>query len=271
MNQARIAPPLGQLQRWFASVTTNPQGVLEGAHLSRRLERLVTAGPKLSAVERLRIYSDGYVARLVECLLDDYPALAHALGDETFEALCRDYIAEHPSRSRSLNGFGQAMAAFCAERAETWAPCAADLARLEWALVEVVHEPQTRALTSAALAAAGPGLPSARFVLSPCLRLLRLDYPVNAFYQAYRDGAAAELPERAEASVAVFRQELTLWRQDLEPLAALLLDALGRGETLESAVALLANRAPYSDLAAKLPQWLGSWVENGFFQSLEAH
>jgi len=262
---------LRRVQRWFASITTNPDGVLGGADRSCQLERLVTRGPQLGAAERLQIYSDGYFARLVECLLDDYPALAFALGESAFEALCRDYIASHPSRSRSLNRFGEKMAEFCATRPEPWALFAADLARLEWALVEVVHEPQCAPLTSAALAAAGERLAGARFGLSPSLRVLSFRYPVNAFYQQYREQRSPALPEPSETGVAVFRQGLTLWRYDLEPLAARLLDDLRQGATLESAVASIAQRAPFGELAGKLPQWLGRWVESGFFRNLDCH
>ena len=56
---AASAPSLRELQRWFASVTTHPQGVLEGhpnPRRSQKLERLVTPGPQLSAIDRVQIY-----------------------------------------------------------------------------------------------------------------------------------------------------------------------------------------------------------------------
>jgi hypothetical protein len=195
------APSLRELQRWFASVTTHPAGVLDGRlghERSQKLERLVTPGPRLSAVERVQIYQQGYFARLVECLLDDYPALSYALGDATFEALARAYIEKHPSRSRSLNAYGQHLATFCRSRPEAWASCAADLARLEWALVEVIHEPVDQRLAPDALAKIPAARwQTARLLPSRGMRLLDFDYPVNDFFQAFRDERAPELPERA--------------------------------------------------------------------------
>ena len=271
------APGLRQLQRWFASVTTHPQGVLEGGLnplRSRQLERFVTRGPQQSAVERLQIYNDGYFARLVECLTDDYPVLCYALGEPDFEALARAYIESYPSRSRSLNAYGQHMAAFCRARAEAWSGFAADLARLEWAMVEVVHEPVSGSLTLEALSTiSAAGWQTARLRPSRGLRLLAFDYPVNDFFQAFRDEGEPELPERAPTATAVYRQGLTLWRMGLEPRAALLLKDLLSGVPLGVAVAALEGRVSVvnagDELTQLLPQWLGSWVRSGFFSGVE--
>lgn len=274
---AASAPALRQLQRWFASVTTHPEGIIEG-HVgrprSRKLERLVTPGPQLSAIERMQIYNDGYFARLVECLTDDYPALSYALGEETFSSLARGHIEQHPSRSRSLNAFGEHLAALCRTRSEPWAHFASDLARLEWALVEVVHEPASVGLPPDALARVPAGRwQTARLLPNPGLRVLGFDYPVNDFFQAFRDERTPEIPTPAPTATAVYRQGLALWRMGLEPRAALLLKELLSGVPLATAVATLEKRSQAAgtsgDLAVLLPQWLGSWVQSGFFRGIE--
>lgn len=76
---------------------------------------LVTPGPRLGAAERVEIYRDGYRARLVECLADDYAAVRSAIGADAFEAAARGYIDAYPSRSPSLNAFGRAMPDFLEE------------------------------------------------------------------------------------------------------------------------------------------------------------
>jgi hypothetical protein len=263
----KAAPRLRELQRWFASVATHPQGLLEG----QRLERLLTPGPQLSARERLQIYNDGYFARLLECLADDYPAVRYALGEDDFAQLARAYIAQFPSRSPSLNAYGKPMAAFCRTLSQPWADFAADLARLEWALVEIVHEPISTGLTSETLAALPPSRwQAARLVPSRCLRVLSFDYPVNHFFQAFRDEQSPDVPARAASSTAVYRQGQALWRMDLDPRAALLLEDLVAGAPLAAAVAALEgrSRAAGDELAQLLPQWLGSWVQSGFFRGI---
>jgi hypothetical protein len=274
---AARAASLRELQRWFASVCSHPDGLLSGGlpgWRSQKLERLLTPGPQLSALDRMQIYHDGYFARLVECLTDDYPALSYALGEETFSSLARAYIASHPSRSRSLNAYGQHMESFCRARSEPWAGFAADLARLEWALVEIVHEPVSESLAFDELAT----IPAARWqrarlLPSRALRVLGFDYPVNDFFRAFREERAPQLPERAPSATAVYRQGLALWRMDLEPRAALLLKDLVSGVPLPAAVARLEtqSRAPGTshELASLLPEWLGSWVQSGFFRRVE--
>lgn len=276
MSTARAAS-LRELQRWFASVCSHPDGLLAGgqpAWRSQKLERLVTPGPRLSAMDRMQIYHDGYFARLVECLTDDYPALSHALGEQTFWSLSREYIVSHPSRSPSLNAYGRHVAAFCRARSEPWAGFAADLASLEWALVEVVHEPACNGLAEGALATISAARwQTARLLPSPGLRLLVFDYPVNDFFRAFREDREPPLPERRSSATAVYRRGLTLWRMDLEPRAALLLRELISGVPLAAAVARAEKRSQAAgtsaELAGLLPQWLGSWVQAGFFRSVE--
>ncbi len=273
---ASTAPGLRELQRWLASVTTHPDGVVgapPGEGRRETLECMITAGPQLSALQRVQIYNDGYFARLLECLSDDYPALGYALGEETFTSLARAYIAQHPSRSRSLNAFGEKLAAFCRARSEPWAHFAADLARLEWALVEVVHEPVSEGLAPDALARIpAADWQAARLLPSAGVRLLGFDYPVNDFYQAFRDELSPAMPGRAPSATAVYRQGLTLWRMGLEPRAAVLLKQLLSGVPLAAAVATLELRSRAAgtndDLAQRLPRWLGSWVQSGFFRGL---
>jgi hypothetical protein len=259
---------LVELERWFASITKAREVPDDTA------ARLVTAGPKLTASERIKIYQDGYFARLTECLADDYPALAYALGEMAFEGLCSGYIAAHPSRSTSLNYYGSKMADHCRTRTEPWAAFACDLARLEWALVEIVHEPRGDALPPHALSHLTPDdLARARLVPNPALRVLLCDYPVNAYYRSFREELAPALPEAAASGVAVYRSGLTLWRVDLEPRAAALLADLVSGMSLERALIAAAARAGASEavvaLAQALPRWLESWMRDGFFQHIE--
>jgi hypothetical protein len=261
---------LRELQRWFVSATTGR----EAHDCAEEVAHVVSAGPALTAAARLAIYHSGYHARLVECLADDYPALRFALGEDAFEALCGDYVGRYPSRSRSLNGFGENMACHCEARAEPWAGFATDLAKLEWALVEIVHEPLGRALTADALGAIAPSkLGSVRLAGHRAFRLLHCKYPVNAFYEAFREGASPARPRREASAIAVYRDGLFLRRMDLEPRAALLLSDLLRGLSLEEAVAVAAARAGEDgarELASALSHWLESWVRSGFFQRIEA-
>lgn len=250
---------LPELQRWFISAVTDSN--------TPQTTPFVTPGPALSAAARLQIYRDGYLARFVECLREDYPALAYALGEATFTALCHDYVAQHPSRSPSLNAYGQHLAAFCRGRAQPWAHFAADLAHLEWALVEVVHEPLRTPLTSRELASLPAAqLTRARFTPSATLRVQSYQYPINDFYQAFCNDDAPELPAPSSSALAISRSGLSLWRQPLALAAATLLQDLLSGMPLADAVTALAGTEDGAGLASKLPVWLGSFMDNGYFE-----
>jgi hypothetical protein len=61
----------------------------------------VPTGVDLGA--RLRVYTDGYPARIIEALAETFPAIAHILGDATFAALGKRYVAKlrrAPTRAR---------------------------------------------------------------------------------------------------------------------------------------------------------------------------
>jgi len=282
MSKPAAMPELERAQTWLLSVTTDPAGVSAGIRHAAslgvgvleasELERLVTPGPRLTALERVAIYHEGYFARLVECLLDDYPAVAHLLGADAFERLAREYITATPSRSPSLNAYGRAMPDFLRARSEPWSAFAAELAELEWALVESIHSEAPSPLAPAALSAVrADDWPHVRFAPSPALRLLAFRYPVNPFYQAFRSGAEPVLPPPEPSHVAVHREGMTLFRHDLTPLAARLLTTLTRGTPLGAALATLERDSSPSELAlvqSHLSDWFGTWLSAGFFTAL---
>jgi hypothetical protein len=248
-------------------------------------DQRLTAGPKLGARERLEVYRRGYRARLLECLADDYPVLKHALGEEAFDALGGAYIARFPSTAPNLNDYGRHMAALCAEGGRAFE---ADLARLEWAIVEVIHAPVAPPLTMDRLAVIPlEAWGGARLVASRAVRVLRHEHPVNDFFQAVRDGRAASVPEReasfssgsalceraapassfgsalserAAPATAVYRSGVTVWRMGLTPPMAAVLEALLAGAMLEPSLTHAAGEPPDRVMAS-----FREWIAGGLF------
>jgi len=258
------APGLDGLQRWLFERVTSPEAAVLGAGA----EHVSPGG--LPAAARLDVYRHGYFARLSECLADDYPAVAYALGPEAFEALCRSYIVAHPPRSASLNFYGAEFAGFCRRRGEALA-FEADLARLEWAVVEAIHADAAQVLDPTALGTLGAERwAAARLVPSPALRLLRVTYPVFDYYRAFLAGEAPERPSPEATAVAVCRRGDDVWRLELaEPLAQLLA-RLVAGERL--AVALDQATGPALDALGPgaLQRAFGDWVACGLFAAITA-
>jgi hypothetical protein len=252
---------LGSLQAWFQRSILQ-----EGSPRARVAGRFVKPSSSLSALERVQIYRDAYRERLVECLIDDYPALEYALGSEVFAQLCREYIAAHPSRSPSLNFFGKRMAAFCRSR-EGWElrRFAGDLAALEWALVEVLHAKFEPSVTQEALSRlTSAAWVQARFVPSQAVRVVRSHYPVNSYLQAFRKDERPEIPAPRRAVTVVWRQDLTVWRRELDRLEANVLTRLLSGVPIARALRAIEGSAANRD-PNPVAGWFRRWVSDGFF------
>ena len=273
--------PLHLLQRWFVSVVTH-DGPLEealaaaelgpalGVTCGAELSRVLTAGSRLGPLERMAVYHGGYRARLVECLADDYPAVVHALGEDAFGDVASSYITRCPSRSPNLNAFGR----FFPQHLEQQAGDAflADLARLEWALVEAVHAEPGHSWQGDLTALPPEAWAGLRLAPQPSLRIILARYPVDAYYQAFRDDAAPPRPERAPSATAVVRRDDRVWRIRIEEATAPLLERLAGGmplgEALAETEALLADAegAPLSpDVVLRA---FREWVRLGLFAGL---
>lgn len=267
---------LGSLQRWFAEAITHrgplTEGILRAPLLSDETElaHVLTAGPRLSALERLGIYHRAYRARLVECLADDYPAVRATVGSDRFTELVHDYVDRHPSRSPNLNGYGRLFPGFLEVQGEVYL---SELARLEWALVEVIHAGAAEPLSLTDLAQ----LPveawaNARLSPSDTVRLLSFTHPVNRAFQRFCETEVATVPEPEPSVTLVYRQELVSWRLDLEPVLATLVEGLFGGASLAESLDRLANTAQDDAALAELEQKVmvhfREWVECGVFAKI---
>jgi hypothetical protein len=264
MTSQRRAGELGLagLQRWLFEHVTSATPRRLG-----RAARHVSAGG-LPVAARLEVYRHAYFARLAECLADDYPAVARALGPTAFGGLCRAYVAAHPPRSASLNAFGAGFSEFCRQKSPELA-FAADLARLEWAVVEAIHADATRLLDPTPLTTLDEQQwAPLRLEPSPALRLVRSAYPVYDYYRDSCSGGSPAVPAPAPSALAVCRQGDDVWRLRLaEPLAQLL-ERLVAGERLAAALDGV-SAGPGSELSpGALQRAFGEWVACGCFAAL---
>jgi len=105
-------------------------------HQQGSLQSLTTASETFSHAERIGIYSDGYRARLIEALENDYPALLAFLGDEQFNAMASGYIDRYPSKNPSLRWLGEKLPDFLMESTHWQQQTATqELAQFEWAQI----------------------------------------------------------------------------------------------------------------------------------------
>ena len=263
--RSRVPVPgqeLSALQAWFQQVISAPESP-EDPH------GLIRSSGDFAVAERLGVYHYGYQARLTDCLVDDFPGVRQAVGEDFFARISQAYIQTHPSQVRTLNLFGLGFSAFlrCSRLPRRGA--LADLAALEWALVEVLHAQAAPVLNQAALAK----IPlerwaGARFTLADTVRILATRTPANAWLNALRHAdAPVPAPAAKWSAVVVYRQGFDLWRMPLTKPMHAVLTALAAGQTLGEALSTL-EKTPARDragVAAHVMDWFGSWVAGGCF------
>jgi hypothetical protein len=285
-------PGLDRIQRWMQAAIMHPDGVVEGMRSPEAraaidadsAERVVTRSKALTAAERLAIYGNAYYARLLECLREEFPATAHALGEETFDAFAGAYLQRYPSHSYTLCVLGANFPRYLAEtrppREEgepevSWPEFLADMAAFEWAFSEVFDGQGVEGkevLDEAKVRAVPPERwLEARLVPVACLRLLAFRFPVQEYYADVRADKSPSLPAPAETLVAMTRRNFVVHYYALSAPEYRLLSALVAGKSVGGAIeeVVRSQDADFDHLAANLHEWFRRWAALGLFQAVD--
>lgn len=271
---------VGSLQRWFHGQVVAPslrgeepatRPLVEAASRHEAGE-LIRPSATLAPAERVAIYSDMYLLRIVDALAEDYRAVRAVLGAERFRAVAQRYVTRFPSRSYTLDHTGNDLPEYLA--AAAWlddAPLLADVARLERAVNQAFHAAPSEVLTPSLVAQVPvERWPELRFRMGAAVHVLALAHPANDVVSAVAQGGPVPPVERAPSWVAVWRKDFVVWRQSLSEPAYTVLSALAQGETM--AVAVAAAQAvwsrPEAELEQRLFEWFADWLNEGLFAGL---
>ncbi len=267
-------PDLLTLQRWMSLIVRHPRDAAAAVR-SRAAARLVPTGAALRGevvtrsatmrpMARLDVYNGGYLTRLVEAMTSDFPGVLHALGDDGFRDLVRDYVTRHPSRHQNLIFLGSRLPDFIAGRKHL--PHRAflrDLARLEVAMNEAFHAPAFAPFDVSTLQALAPeDWSGAVFCGNPSLHLVETTYPVNRYLQAVFDEREPEIPARSRSRVAVYRKDFRVWRAGLGAEAFATLAALLRSVPFGEALRFAGREVD------KVGGWFQDWAADGLFSEV---
>src|SRR3982751_6908978 len=91
---------LSQIQNWMQSALVQPD-------LEAQPENFINESSRLNAARHLNIYRQSYIARLRECMKNQFSALAYALGEDLFQMFADQYLDARPSESYTLNNLGK--------------------------------------------------------------------------------------------------------------------------------------------------------------------
>ena len=253
---------LAEIQTLFHAAVTRAEG-----DRSLEIQRCFTGSAELTAAERVEIYADMYLWRLVDALREDYPKLAALLGDERFYALAEAYAREHPSTHHDLGRMGGRLAAFLRAHPDPGRPDLADLAALEWARSEVFFEAKEEPARPDALAALPPEeFLEASLRLAPALRLLAVEHDAVGLWRALEHEAPVPSPAPGIQAIAVWRREFDVFHTALELDEATALESAASGDPLARVCAAFNGR---EDSAGAAFSAITSWFDEGWITAVQ--
>ena len=268
---------LMEFQRRMAGAVMSPLQ----ASISGTAKQLVKPNDRLTSAERLDIYHRQYWYRILDSFNEDFPGLCSILGERVFERLSRAYLAACPSQSFTLRNLGAPLEPWLTEHPEfagKHLALALDMVRLEWAHIEAFDNAERKALGPEDLLELGPEL---RFALQPYICLLALRYPVDELRVQLNEhlaehGAASNAVSRParrhivrrfaglkpeQIFLAVHRVDFTVYYRRLDADEFRLLEALGQGQTIGSALdSVLAG-------TEQIQTWFANWAQLGWLCS----
>jgi len=251
---------LVHLQEWMAAQLRRRSALPKDAQATELAARHFTGNDRLSPVEQLDVYREQFWLRHTASLVEDFPGLGGILGQRNWERLVEEYLEEIAPASWSLRDLGDRLPAFVDTR--SWLPeraLSVDMARLEWAYIEVFDAADSPRLDAHRLAAIPESAwDTARIVLNPALRLLELGYPVADLRRALRQGdSTVAFPAPAPQKLVIHRIDYDLFDKEVGDAPFALLEALGRGESLVEAAEHVLARMP--ELSAEIEENVGAW------------
>jgi hypothetical protein len=284
------------LQRTMARAVMQPLTATErmqhkapdGRPMGSYAARFIKPNDRLTSFERLEIYNRQYWFRLLSSMTEDFPGVRSVLGERRFDAMCKAYLVDCPSRSFTLRNLGSKLESWLGAHPK-WAGkkqvLALDIARLEWGDIEAFDGEVKPALRTEDLAQAGGGELTLR--LQPYVQLLSLHYPVDDLLLAVRrededtDFASNAFAERrkrkrvhavaklkpGEIFLVVHRIDNSVYFRRVSADEFAVLTALRKGKTLGKAIdaALRKSSIPFGEQAVSVQQWFQNWATLGWF------
>lgn len=223
--------------------------------------------PPAAAQARFDVYRRSHANRLFDVLADDFPRVRAVIGEDRFDQLVQAYLRAHPPRDPALRDLGRALPGFLGTvDLAGEAGLARDLARLEWAWVEVFDAKDEPPLQRAELARVPPeAWGDLRLQLAAAVRIERFDHRVDLF----DPDDPAERPDRVPTELLIWRKGHRVFLRPLPDLEASALRAVRAGAPFSEVCAAAAPAASSTDQAAErvvgdLSQWLADELIVGF-------
>ena len=187
-------PALRELQASFAHAVRSGEPTGAGS---------LVASDRIGAAGRLAVYRNHFLISLGDALATTFPVVRRLVGEAFFRAAARRFVQRSPPRSPYLSEYGGGFADFLARLPEAGGLAyVADVARLEWALVEAAEAAEVPAVPPECLATVDPlRLAEARLTLHPSVGLLASAFPIDHIWQANQSCGAPPIVDLAAGAV----------------------------------------------------------------------
>lgn len=216
---------------------------------------------------RLAIYRNTARSTLLTALRLSFPAVQALVGPECFEGAARRFIEQNFPTSAQLDAYGATFPDFLEQTPQlaslSYLP---DTGRLEWAVNEVLHAPDTKTIEIEGLHEWGkPEIQEIRFSSNPAVRLVQSAFPVDAIWRAVLTGdhVALEAIDLADGPVFIYVSRST---------SGVIVTRIAEWQHSFTA-ALLAGCPLHEALAnapnAEAPGWLASLLAFGCFTGID--
>lgn len=275
----KIKIPLKDFQQWmqqllldpYQQTGVDPSSLLSNVSNATSIEDVICHSEKLTAQEHLGIYQRSYIARLRNCMSQQFSALEYALGETIFCAFADDYLASRPSHNYNLSLLGAHFSDHLEnnrpdaeeEQKEDWIDFMIELAQFEYA-IGVLFEAKAEEDYQLATIETHED----KLKLVPICALFKFRFPVQKYYSEFKNGKQPNLPIEYESYCVVLRHKFKLAVYDLHKEQYDFLSILK--EQTDITIAKELFKTQYKENTILLEQiwgsWKKRWIEANFFR-----
>lgn len=243
--------------------------ILDG---TTNIDTLIVSDDKAAATERMQIYQNAYLYRLVDVLVDDFPTLQQILGDKDFFTMVQSYLTAHPSQSYTVRELGQHMSRFLNNQPPYKDyPYLNEIAEFEWQKGRTFDGKDAPLFSHNDLANIDlDKLPTATFSFQPTVKRLVFNYNIPQIYKAIQADKLDNEPIKMPQPMA-----WVMWRKNLDPHwlslevdAAWALQQAMQANSFANICGGLSEWIDEDHIPARAAGFIRTWVDEGMLQAI---
>lgn len=219
------------------------------------------------------VYQAGYIYRLIDVLLEDFPKLRIILGDQLFCDMAEKYIQAFPSQQPSLRNFGAQLPAFL-ENTTPYKQTKAfsEVARFELALSHNLDCADAETLSLENLQKLElTSWPHLTIQFHPSVQVQSFSTKVAPIWRALDNNPEQHLksPEVLDSPVPIlfWRQGIASFYRGLDNIEEVAFQAMQQRENFANTCELLTCFLPEDTAAESAANYLVQWVQDGLISS----